>query len=270
MSESIRRKILLSVFLPLPLLAFLCAVLVWQLSRWQDETRWVDHTREVLTQVHLAQRLLTDQETGLRGYLLTKELSYLEPYKTGSAEFPAALDELRRLVSDRQAQRDRVQRLEEQYSVWHNNAAGAAAGITASSNEVVNAIRARKPLMDHMRELLRDLIGEEASLLERRRDAADAAWQTALIGTVGVVIGVGVLLVVLIRRIVARIDSVYKAAIDDRERSLSGEKQARTAAEAIAEEIRERSREMERVFVDVRTQRDQAVTRLAELEKANS
>ena len=70
----------------------------------------VSHTLEVRS---TAYRLLTkaqDAETGQRGYLLTGNTDYLNPYEKGRTEAPKALDDLRRLVSA--AQQAEVKRIE--------------------------------------------------------------------------------------------------------------------------------------------------------------
>jgi prophage DNA circulation protein len=85
-----------------------------------------------------------------------------------------------------------------------------------------------------------------------------------------VLVGAAAFLTWLILRLVNRIDTIYRAALEESKRSLERERVARTAAEAIAEEVTERSREMERVFTNVRNQRDQAVRRLSELGEAYS
>ena len=41
---------------------------------------------------HAVLQALTDAETGVRGYQLTGDPSFLEPYRTGIREYPAALD----------------------------------------------------------------------------------------------------------------------------------------------------------------------------------
>ena len=144
MSESIRRKILLSVFLPLPLMAAVCGILFWQLSRWQDETSWVDHTRDVLVQTHLAQRWLLDQETGRRGYLLTGQREFLEPYESVSRKFPGVVDRLAALTTDNASQQARIAQLRQQYEDWNRDA------LDTLHDQAVAEAPNRKTTMDEM------------------------------------------------------------------------------------------------------------------------
>jgi len=49
-------------------------------------------------QTELLDNALVNQETGVRGYALTAQQSYLTPYTTGAAAEQSAIDSLRRLV----------------------------------------------------------------------------------------------------------------------------------------------------------------------------
>ena len=53
---------------------------------------WVQHTLEVISQVEQIMSLAKDAETGSRGFLITGENNYLEPYTVARRELPAALD----------------------------------------------------------------------------------------------------------------------------------------------------------------------------------
>src|SRR5689334_1430507 len=50
-----------------------------------ESDRWIDHTREVVIELERALSTLKDAETGQRGYLLTGDEEYLEPYRIASA-----------------------------------------------------------------------------------------------------------------------------------------------------------------------------------------
>ena len=52
--------------------------------------QWVSHTHEVLSQLEQVMSTLKDAETGQRGYLLTGERPYLEPYEQALPRLHAA------------------------------------------------------------------------------------------------------------------------------------------------------------------------------------
>ncbi|MBB3210490.1 CHASE3 domain sensor protein [Rhodopirellula rubra] len=58
-------------------------------SQWlRKHDRWVSHTLEVLVHMESFQGSLIDAETGGRGFLLTGDESFLEPYESGTASVP--------------------------------------------------------------------------------------------------------------------------------------------------------------------------------------
>src|SRR5262249_27248241 len=74
-----------------------------------------DRTRQtlgVLRQTAALETLLLEAETGQRGYLLTGELAYLEPYANALAEVRPKVDTLKRMVSDTPAQAARLEQVD--------------------------------------------------------------------------------------------------------------------------------------------------------------
>src|ERR1700733_9770882 len=69
---------------------------------------WVEHSHQV--RIELADLLseLKDAETGQRGYLLTGDDNYLEPYKSALAAIPTTLVDLRKLTTDNPDQQRRL------------------------------------------------------------------------------------------------------------------------------------------------------------------
>jgi two-component system, sensor histidine kinase and response regulator len=66
--------------------------------------------RQIVSAVDAAERSIVDMETGLRGYLLTGENRFLEPYESGRASYRDRLDTLDALVRNA-AQRRRLHEL---------------------------------------------------------------------------------------------------------------------------------------------------------------
>ncbi|HEY2392775.1 MAG TPA: CHASE3 domain-containing protein [Candidatus Angelobacter sp.] len=75
----------------------------------QDSNQgWVDHTQRVLLELRTVESLVTDAETGQRGFLYTGEERYLEPYNNASVEVDAHMDKLAALVVDNPQQSARI------------------------------------------------------------------------------------------------------------------------------------------------------------------
>ena len=78
----------------------------------QEYVRLVAHTEEVLTELSLTLSSLTNAETGQRGFLLTGQDRYLEPYQQAETKIPRHLERLKTLTQDNPLQKSRLQDLE--------------------------------------------------------------------------------------------------------------------------------------------------------------
>lgn len=137
----------------------------------------------VLTAVSEVESALLDVETGSRGFALTGDTAYLEPYDRGVAQLPARLGRLLSLAADQPNQRAAVERL-----------GGTARARVAHAGLVVESLRREglqaaarviatgegKRLMDQARRELVAIETAERRLLEQREAAAERrqAWMT--------------------------------------------------------------------------------------------
>ena len=63
----------------------------------------VHHDTPVLTNAQQLSGLMVDMETGLRGYMITGEEDYLEPYENGKTTFDTVMADEQQLTSDNPA-----------------------------------------------------------------------------------------------------------------------------------------------------------------------
>ncbi|PYS92537.1 MAG: hypothetical protein DMF64_08570 [Acidobacteria bacterium] len=92
---SFNRRLLLAVLLPLIVMLVLAGILLWQVHHLLSVTQRVDHTDQVIARAHRTEKLLVDSETGLRGYLLTSDPSFLEPYRQALPQVAPSLSQTR-------------------------------------------------------------------------------------------------------------------------------------------------------------------------------
>jgi PAS domain S-box-containing protein len=98
--RSLRTKGLAVVVIPaLALVAASVAVLVVD-SKARATDREVAHATDVRVELQRILTLLVDGETGVRGYLVTGDATFLEPYEGLVRDLPAAVDVVRRLHRD--------------------------------------------------------------------------------------------------------------------------------------------------------------------------
>jgi signal transduction histidine kinase len=83
----------------------------WGNAQYRERVRWVSHTRDVLGEMNTLFLAITDSETSQRGYQLTGDESYLEPFRAASPRVERSIARLRELIRDSSA--DQQGRFEE-------------------------------------------------------------------------------------------------------------------------------------------------------------
>lgn len=145
-------------------------------------TEWRKHTFEVLAQIEDLFSSLKDVETGQRGYLITGDEAYLEPYQNATRHLPSAYADLRRLTADNAGQqrrldlldteiRDRVAYAKDLIDARKANGFDAALQLVRTGKD--------KTLMDAARKTMGEMIAEENDLLAKRTATAVADAETA-------------------------------------------------------------------------------------------
>jgi len=77
-----------------------------------ESADWVAHTHRVLEKLQDTLSELKDTETGQRGYLITGEERYLQPYNESLPGIKSDIDEIRQLTADNASQQRRLDTLE--------------------------------------------------------------------------------------------------------------------------------------------------------------
>lgn len=81
------------------------------LSSIQSSIGWTIHTYRVIQTTDAVMTAMIDQETGLRGYLVSSDPAFLEPYRAGAQAFDRALAEVKSLTADNPQQQGRLEEL---------------------------------------------------------------------------------------------------------------------------------------------------------------
>jgi CheY-like chemotaxis protein/signal transduction histidine kinase len=78
----------------------------------------VERSDRILAETHAAAKLAVDQETGMRGFLLSGNESFLEPYRLGKPRMQAQLDALEQLVEEDGHQVQRIRLIKSLHDQW--------------------------------------------------------------------------------------------------------------------------------------------------------
>src|ERR1700693_1146339 len=106
------RKIAAGFTLAFLLLLGIGAVAYRSITSLTKTSQLISHTHKVLEDIAGVLDLLKDAETGQRGYVITANEAFLEPYQTGVAGVSATIKDLRQLTSDNARQQKRIDEAE--------------------------------------------------------------------------------------------------------------------------------------------------------------
>jgi PAS domain S-box-containing protein len=171
-----------------------------QVKRLNDANIWVVHTHEVSEKLEHVLSVLKDAETGQRGFLLTGEERYLEPYNPAMSEIQNDIDMVAGLTRDNPGQQksilqlrrlagDKLDELRETIKLRRD-------GGTDEALRVVRSDRGKK-IMDQIRVLVSQMESRESELLDvRGRAAIEAARQSLLMVGFGTLLALTILAIV--------------------------------------------------------------------------
>ena len=116
--------------------------------------QWVEHTDRVINNINRSLKLSIDMETGMRGYLLTGDERFLDPYEVAKPAIVAELNGLEGLVADNPDQVDRLKRLAALQNSWVE-VAQEMIDLRRNNGDYIKAVQSRKGkrLTDEIREL---------------------------------------------------------------------------------------------------------------------
>jgi PAS domain S-box-containing protein len=160
-----------TVVVPVLLVALLAAVLLWQILYLGHAVKLGQQTQETESYARQFLRYALDMETGLRGYLLTGQREFLEPYHSGESQASERLELLKSRLSEDPQLVARVDRLQQRYNAWHDFAkqmlAAGPGSVMASSRQ--ENLR-EKQLMDGIRSEREELLNRLDQQSNERAD----------------------------------------------------------------------------------------------------
>ncbi|WP_017257420.1 response regulator [Pedobacter arcticus] len=154
-------------------------------SKDQD---WVARTEKVISRCESITKLLIDAETGQRGFLLTKKIEFLEPYKNAFNQLELDLKDLDVLVADNSLQVANTEKLK---VLIKNRITHLAKVIETKKSEnlanslLVEQLVVGKTQMDAFRSQINKIINIERDLLVKRKQASEKSIQQTILTIFG-------------------------------------------------------------------------------------
>ncbi|MES2885208.1 MAG: response regulator [Pseudomonadota bacterium] len=175
-------------------------------ARVQDSREWTIHTYEVLHEVDELLVQLLNQQTGLRGYRLSGQERFLEPYREGEAAYVKHLSAARNLMRDNPEQRARLEQLDAGMQDWRNEVAKPliALGLGPENDaQTVRLIDQGKQTFDRLRVLVAAMQDAERALLAKRTETMLLTERIASLVFLALLV-LGILLVAVSLRLIQR------------------------------------------------------------------
>ncbi|KGF68859.1 hypothetical protein LL06_14140 [Hoeflea sp. BAL378] len=174
----------------------------------ESASTWNTHTYDVLGHSDTLLLSVVNQETGVRGYLVSADEAFLEPYTGGAAQFDESMKTLLDLTSDNAEQQSRLKRIQELNLQWRTTIAEREIALmkdpaTMEEARALESSGAGKGLMDELRAAHAEFETAESALLGTRgamRANAISFSKTAILVGIAAILVLGSLLAYLLTR----------------------------------------------------------------------
>ena len=178
--SSIRRKGMILVSVPLVFM-FVFVILVTEMSRKSQEAQaWYVHSKDVIAETESVSADLLDAEASIRGYVITKDPAFRDPFECAREGIPNAVGRIRTIVQNNPSQSATAIEMgriaEEKISFLTITEQLMDSGARDQAIERIRTAEGLK-LMNDFRQAKDSFLMEEQRLDVERRLAVQNAWQ---------------------------------------------------------------------------------------------
>ena len=180
----------LIAFLMLLISYFLIFFIIKKLAK---EAERVSHSYDVINNLESIKAEITDAETGVRGYAITKDVRYLKPYNTGSKKVTALYRQLVNLTTDNQSHKDKIDSLgkmiDKRLLDLSDFITQFQRGGFVITEDILSTREANNRVMEKIRDLVEKLKGDEQVLMNKRNSKLDGFFtSTTIIAVISLLI----------------------------------------------------------------------------------
>ena len=214
-NSQFRRILTRNVALPLGLSVLSAGVFVAIIAYLISVLNWVEHSQQVIGNATEVNRLVSEMETGMRGYLLTGDESFLGPYVVSKPKVEAELENLARQVNDNDSQTQRLQRVRSAQAEWVNYS-NEMIERRRRGEDVLESVKSGrgKILTDDMRAQFAAFIAMERTLLQTRNEDARSVTTWSVGFYLLFTLIVGGMMAAFGRRELVRLSTSYSTILD--------------------------------------------------------
>jgi signal transduction histidine kinase/DNA-binding response OmpR family regulator/CHASE3 domain sensor protein/HAMP domain-containing protein len=166
--KSSKRNLLIGFGFSLFLLVVSAVASFVSISKLLNSSELVNHTSAVISNLESVISILKDAETGQRGFLITGEDAFLEPYNGALAKAVSTIDELKKLTTDNPDQQADIERLRDIVVKRISRLQTIIDNKRQNGIFTTEDMRTGKSYMDQARALVRTMQDRENRLLAER------------------------------------------------------------------------------------------------------
>ena len=171
MKLSVNRNLLIGFGVSILILILTSAASLISINNLLDSAKKVTHSNEVASEVDGILITMVDAETGQRGFLLTNDEVFLEPYNRSAGNIDNKLQSLTNLVKDNPEQLRNMIALRKVITNRFSMLATLINGKRANDPLSLSALRSGKAFMDSIRAFVTEMKTTEKALLYQRTES---------------------------------------------------------------------------------------------------
>jgi PAS domain S-box-containing protein len=209
-----RRLLFRLLALPIVALGLLALTLAYGIQQMQWSARRVDHSDRVIAQANELVKLMVDEETGLRGFLITRDPIFLQPYREANQQLGPEFTALFELIKHDPEQTAQLQRLKTEFQAWQQDAAEDIASPKPTFDLKLHMLE-HKRKMDGLRAIANDFLTVETRIRASRSFTATRIDKLSLYGLLGLAVILAGLLAWEIRRLFQKLADTYNLQIKE-------------------------------------------------------
>ncbi|AVS72988.1 methyl-accepting chemotaxis protein, partial [Paracidovorax cattleyae] len=180
-SLTVSQRLLIAFGLVIAIFIAVAATALVSSRSLAEAESWNEHTYQVLDRSNTLLNSMVNMETGARGFLLSGDEKFLEPWNSGGQEFNKTLPDIKALTADNPVQQRRLDAMkarETEFASVLSDLIKARRDVTAGGMNMQDFIAQfgqgkDKAVMDGFRALQKELDQAESSLLAERKARAD-------------------------------------------------------------------------------------------------
>jgi CheY-like chemotaxis protein/CHASE3 domain sensor protein len=170
---SFKRLLTRNVALPLAIGVASALVFIGVISYLLSVLSMVEQSERMIRQANELSKLAVDQETGVRGFMITGDETFLAPYTLSIAKSGAAMKSMEEMLQEEPAQLGRLRQIRALQEQWQQFAREGIA-LKRENGDIVTFVRTRrgKIIFDEMRDQFAAFLLQEQRQLQARNDYA--------------------------------------------------------------------------------------------------